>query len=223
MKILLIEDDREMAEHVAHVLGDHGHDVDTCHDGNQGLVQARANAYGALVVDRMLPGLDGLSLVGALRAEGAQTPVLLLTTMSGIDDRVQGLEGGADDYLTKPFAAAELAARVLAITRRSQGWGGATVLRAGDLEIDLIRRIVIREGRPIDLQTQEFRLLEYLMRNAGRTVTRAMLLDHVWNLDFVPSTNIVETHMSRLRTKIGCKGGEIIRTVRGAGYILRGN
>jgi two-component system, OmpR family, response regulator len=222
MKILLIEDDGEMAEGVTHALRAHGHEVDTSADGREGAARARAGNYGALIVDRMLPGQDGLSLVKALRADGIRTPILFLTTMGGIDDRVEGLEGGADDYLTKPFAAPELLARVNAITRRSDAHGEATVLKAVGLEMDLIRRTVSREGRPVTLQPQEFRLLEYLMRNADRVVTRAMLLEHVWDLHFDPRTNIVETHISRLRAKLDCGlGGEIIRTIRGAGYILR--
>jgi two-component system OmpR family response regulator len=222
MKILLIEDDSEMAEGVTHALRAHGHEVDASADGREGATKARAGNYAALIVDRMLPGRDGLSLVKALRADGIRTPILFLTTMGGIDDRVEGLEGGADDYLTKPFAAPELLARVNAITRRADAQGEATVLKAVGLEMDLIRRTVSRESRPVMLQPQEFRLLEYLMRNADRVVTRAMLLEHVWDLHFDPRTNIVETHISRLRAKIDCGlGGEIIRTIRGTGYILR--
>src|SRR5690348_17471038 len=169
----------------------------------------------------MLPGIDGLSLVRQLRAEGRQTPVLFLTTMSGLDDRVEGLEGGGDDYLVKPFAFSELLARVNAITRR-HGESEPTRLRAADLEMDLIRRTASRAGKSIDLQPQEFRLLEYLLRNAGRVVTRAMLLENVWDLHFDPRTNIVETHLSRLRSKVDRGfGAELIHTVRGAGYTLR--
>jgi two-component system OmpR family response regulator len=172
----------------------------------------------------MLPGLDGLSLVRRMREEGSQTPVLFLTTMSGLDDRVEGLQAGADDYLVKPFAFPELLARVYAITRRSQRAGESEPvrLRVGDLEIDLIRRTVQRAGRTIELQAQEFRLLEFLMRNIGRVVTRTMLLEKVWDLHFDPRTNIVETHMSRLRGKVDRGfGAELIHTVRGAGYTLR--
>lgn len=222
MKILLIEDDREMAADIALTLRTNGHDVETSADGLDGAARARRGGHTALIVDRMLPRLDGLSLVRRLRTEGIRTPILLLTTMSGIDDRVEGLEGGADDYLTKPFAAPELLARLGAITRRAEAHAETTLLKVAGLEMDLIRRTVTRQGQPATLQAQEFRLLEYLMRNADRVVTRAMLLEHVWDLHFDPRTNIVETHMSRLRTKLDCGlGGEVIRTIRGTGYILR--
>ncbi len=222
LKILLIEDDKETSAHIVYALGKEGHEVEQCHDGAEGLERARARAHGALIVDRMLPGLDGLSLVRRLREEGDQTPVLFLTTMSGLDDRVEGLQAGGDDYLVKPFAFPELLARVHAITRRSQRGSEPVRLRAGDLEMDLIRRTVQRAGKAIDLQAQEFRLLEFLMRNIGRVVTRAMLLEKVWDLHFDPRTNIVETHMSRLRGKVDRGfGAELIHTVRGAGYTLR--
>jgi two-component system, OmpR family, response regulator len=222
VKILLIEDDRETAAHIVYALSGGGHDVSVCHDGLEGLEMARAGGHAALIVDRMLPGLDGLSLVRRLRAEANHTPVLFLTTMSGLDDRVEGLEGGGDDYLAKPFAFSELLARVHAITRRHPESGEPVRLRAADLEIDLIRRTVHRGGKSIDLQAQEFRLLEFLMRNMGRLVTRTMLLENVWDLHFDPRTNIVETHMSRLRGKVDRgHGAELIHTVRGAGYTLR--
>jgi two-component system OmpR family response regulator len=224
VKILLIEDDRETSAHIIYALGKEGHEVELCHDGIEGLERARAGGHAALIVDRMLPGLDGLSLVRRMREEGSQTPVLFLTTMSGLDDRVEGLQAGADDYLVKPFAFAELLARVYAITRRSQRVGESEPvrLRVGDLEMDLIRRTVQRAGRTIELQAQEFRLLEFLMRNIGRVVTRAMLLEKVWDLHFDPRTNIVETHMSRLRGKVDRGfGAELIHTVRGEGYTLR--
>ena len=224
MKILLIEDDRETSAHIVYALGKEGHEVELCHDGSEGLERARAGGHAALIVDRMLPGLDGLSLVRRIREEGSQTPVLFLTTMSGLDDRVEGLQAGADDYLVKPFAFPELLARVYAITWRSQRVGESEPvrLRVGDLEMDLIRRTVQRAGRTIELQAQEFRLLEFLMRNIGRVVTRAMLLENVWDLHFDPRTNIVETHMSRLRGKVDRGFGvELIHTVRGAGYTLR--
>lgn len=220
MKILVIEDDPETANHVSHALRAQGHEVEERRTGPDGLARAREGQYAALIVDRMLPGLDGLSLVKQLRRDGSQTPVLFLTTMSGIDDRVAGLEGGGDDYLTKPFALAELLARVHAIARR--GEQRQTMLRAGDLEMDLIRREVRRGGKEVDLQPQEFKLLEYMVRNAGRVVTRSMLYENVWDLHFDPRTNIVETHMSRLRGKMD-RGHrvELIHTVRGTGYILR--
>lgn len=223
MKILLIEDDREMADDIVHALRGHGHDVDVIRDGTEGLARARAGGHAALIVDRMLPGLDGLSLVRALREDGNHTPALFLTTMSGLDDRVQGLEGGGDDYLTKPFAFAELLARVNAITRRgNRDDGEPTRLALADLEMDLIRRTVHRGGKAVELQPQEFRLLEYLLRNTGRVVTRTMLLENVWDLHFDPRTNIVETHLSRLRSKVD-RGFtmELIHTLRGVGYVLR--
>jgi two-component system OmpR family response regulator len=224
LKILLIEDDAEMAGHIAVSLREHGHEVEQASNGLDGLARARTDKHAALVVDRMLPGLDGLSLVRQLRTDGNRTPVLFLTTMSGLDDRVEGLEGGGDDYLAKPFAFTELMARIHAITRRAEGQesGEPTRLRIADLEMDLIRRTVQRAGKTIDLQPQEFRLLEFLLRNAGRTVTRTMLLEHVWDLHFDPRTNIVETHMSRLRAKVD-RGfaPELIHTLRSVGYILR--
>ena len=221
MRILLIEDDPETAGHICHALRAHGHEVEESQSGSDGLASARKGQHAALIVDRMLPGLDGLSLVRQLRTEGCQTPVLFLTTMSGIDDRVAGLNAGGDDYLAKPFALAELVARINAITRRGEA-GPPVLLRAGDLEMDLIRRTVHRGGKPIELQPQEFRLLEYMLRNAGRVVTRSMLLENVWDLHFDPRTNIVETHMSRLRAKMD-RGfaQELIHTIRGNGYILR--
>ncbi|HET7083343.1 MAG TPA: response regulator transcription factor [Rhizomicrobium sp.] len=223
MKILLIEDDSETAAHIVYALEGAGHEVTVCSDGQEGLTAARAGGFAALIVDRMLPGLDGLSLVRQLRAEENRIPALFLTTMSGLDDRVEGLQAGGDDYLVKPFAFPELLARVHAIARRAVPQDSEPVrLRAADLEIDLIRRTVNRGGKPIELQAQEFRLLEYLMRNMGRVVTRAMLLENVWDLHFDPRTNIVETHMSRLRGKVDRgHGSELIHTVRGAGYTLR--
>lgn len=224
MKILLIEDDLEMTDHIVHALHEHGHEVESSRDGPNGLASARSGEHAALIVDRMLPGLDGLSLVRQLRAEGNRTPVLFLTTMNGLDDRVEGLEAGADDYLAKPFAFAELLARVNAITRRldAKDAGEPTRLQFADLEMDLIRRTVQRGGKPIEVQPQEFRLLEYLLRNTGRVVTRAMLLENVWDLHFDPRTNIVETHLSRLRSKVDRGFAiELIHTLRGVGYVLR--
>jgi len=224
MKILLIEDDKETSAHIVYALNKEGHEVELSRDGHEGLDKARAGGHAALIVDRMLPGLDGLSLVRQLRAEGHNTPVLFLTTMSGLDDRVEGLQAGGDDYLVKPFAFPELLARILAIARRGlRGEDSEPVrLRAADLEMDLIRRTVQRSGKTIELQAQEFRLLEFLMRNMGRVVTRTMLLEKVWDLHFDPRTNIVETHMSRLRGKVDRGyGTELIHTVRGAGYSLR--
>ncbi|HVV27493.1 MAG TPA: response regulator transcription factor [Rhizomicrobium sp.] len=220
MRLLLVEDDRETSAFVTRALEERGYDVETSFSGTDGLARAEANDYDVLVIDRMLPELDGLSLVRRLRTRGSRVPVLFLTTMSGLDDRVAGLEGGGDDYLPKPFATAELVARVNALARRTAG--EATQLSVLDLKIDLLRRTVQRAGRPIVLQQQEFLLLEYLVRNAGRVVTRTMLLENVWDLQFDPRTNIVETHMSRLRSKVD-RGFEVelIHTVRGAGYVLR--
>ena len=224
LKILLIEDDKETAAHIVYALSGAGHEVVVCHDGAEGLERARAGGHAALIVDRMLPRLDGLSLVRQLRAEGNETPVLFLTTMSGLNDRVEGLQAGGDDYLVKPFAFPELLARVHAIARRGAHSPDSEPvrLRAADLEMDLIRRTVHRGGKFIDLQAQEFRLLEFLMRNMGRIVTRTMLLENVWDMNFDPRTNIVETHISRLRSKVDRGyGAELIHTVRGAGYSLR--
>ena len=223
MKVLVVEDDGETATYVVRGLSEYGHVVDCADTGGEGLLLAGSGRYEVAVVDRMLPGVDGLSLVKTLRGNGVGTPVLFLTNLCGIDDRVEGLDGGGDDYLTKPFAFAELPARVNALGRRSPTSFGETVLRVADLELDLVKRHVVRGGRAIDLQQREFKLLECLMRNAGRVVTRTMLLERVWDFHFDPKTNIVETHMSRLRGKID-RGfpRELIHTVRGAGYSLRG-
>jgi two-component system, OmpR family, response regulator len=224
MQILLIEDDPKTALYVTEGLQKHGHVVRWAPTGKDGLNQARAAIHGLLIVDRMLPGLDGLSLVELLRGENCDTPILFLTTMSGLDDRVEGLNAGADDYLTKPFALSELVARVNAIARRSSrgSSGRPSLLRVGRLEMDLLGRRVTRDGQPIELQPQEFKLLEYLVQNAGQVVTRTMLLENVWDLSFDPQTNIVESHMSRLRSKLD-RGftTEMIHTVRGSGYMIR--
>jgi two-component system OmpR family response regulator len=224
MKILLVEDDSEIAGHVSQALEAAGHEVDCESNGREGLACAMRGDYAALILDRMLPQMDGLSVTKKLRAGGIETPILLLTTMTGINDRVEGLEGGADDYLVKPFAIAELLARLHAMVRRADisGRGAVTKLSVKDLQMDLIARTVHRAGQAVDLQAQEFRLLEYLVRNAGRAVTRTMLLENVWKLNFDPRTNIVETHMSRLRAKLDCgQSSDLIHTIRGTGYILR--
>ena len=223
MKILLIEDDRETAEYIVTALASHGHDIDQTGDGREGLLLARAGNYEVTIVDRMLPALDGLTLVKHLREQRNPTAILFLTNLGGIDDRVEGLEAGGDDYLVKPFALAELLARVNALARRPGGAGAETVLRVGGLELDLVKRTTMRNGRAIDLQPREFKLLECLMRHAGRVVTRTMLLEMVWDFHFDPKTNIVETHVSRLRAKVD-RGfdHELIHTVRGSGYSLRG-
>lgn len=224
MKILLIEDDRDTANYVASGLRKAGHWVEVAADGLVGLSAARTRSHDLAVIDRMLPEMDGVDLVKALRSEGIEIPILFLTTMSGVRDRVDGLEAGADDYLTKPFALAELVARVNSLARRTKRVGAEikTHLRVGDIEADLITRTVTRAGQRIDLQPQEFRILEYLMRHAGQVVTRTMLLENVWQLHFDPKTNIVESHMSRLRGKLD-RGVErdAIQTIRGAGYLLR--
>jgi two-component system OmpR family response regulator len=221
VKILLIEDDRQTADYIAKGLREHGHVVDKAENGRDGLYMATGEAYDVMIVDRNLPQMDGLSLVKAARASGTKTPVLFLTTMGGVDDRVAGLEAGADDYLVKPFAFAELMARVGALARRPP-IVATTSLRAGDLEIDLLARTVMRAGKRIELLAQEFKILEYLMRHAGEIVTRTMLLEKVWDFHFDPKTNIVETHISRLRGKID-KGFDrpLLHTVRGAGYVIR--
>ena len=202
MKILVIEDDANTRAYVQKALKEQGHDVDVASDGREGLFLAGSASYDVMIVDRMLPSFDGLSLVKAIRANGVKTPVLFLTTMSGVGDRVEGLEAGGDDYLVKPFAFAELLARLNALVRRPPLAEAKTILRTADLEMDLISRRVTRAGQKIDLHPREFRLLEYLMRNVDRIVTRTMLLENVWEFHFDPNTNIVETHISRLRSKI---------------------
>jgi two-component system, OmpR family, response regulator len=221
MKLLLIEDDASMAEFVKRGLTEQGHVVDHAANGKDGLFLAAGSGYDVLVIDRMLPGLDGLSIVKMLRTTDNLTPTLLLTTMGGLDDRVEGLEAGADDYLVKPFALAELTARLNALARRPPLNAVQTALHVGELEMDLLKRIVKRAGKNIDLQPQEFKLLEYLMRSDGRVVTRTMLLESVWNFHFDPQTSVVETHVSRLRAKLD-KGFDfaMILTLRGAGYRL---
>lgn len=221
MKLLLIEDDQETADYIIGGLKQAGHTVDHAANGRDGLFMAAGEPYDVMIVDRMLPGLDGLGIVKTIRGASVRTPVLFLTTLGGIDDRVEGLEAGADDYLVKPFAFTELMARVNALARRLPMANVDSVLRVADLEMDLVRRTVTRGGNRIDLQPQEFKLLEYLLRNVDRIVTRTMLLENVWNFHFDPQTNVVETHISRLRSKID-RGfsAELIHTVRGAGYRL---
>lgn len=222
MRVLVIEDDTETGSYVKRGLQEQGHVVDLATNGRDGLFLASGERYDVMIVDRMLPGLDGLSVVKTVRATGLKTPVIFLTTMVGVGDRVEGLEAGGDDYLVKPFAFAELSARVNALARRPPMAKVETVFKVADLEMDLISRKVRRAGRDIDLQPREFRLLEYLMRNAGRVVTRTMLLENVWDFHFDPKTNIVETHISRLRSKVD-RGfdTELIETIRGSGYLLR--
>ena len=222
MKILLVEDDFEMARSVINGLRDHEYAVDHATDGLTGLDLAAGGDYQVIVLDRMLPGVDGLELCKRLRAKSIMTPVIYLTTMSGIDDRVHGLEAGGDDYLVKPFAFVELLARIRVLARRPAiAHDAAARLRIGTLKMDLLARTVHRDGRPVELLPQEFRLLEYLMRNANKVVTRAMLLEKVWNMHFDPHTNVVESHISRLRAKLNqSTGTELIQTIRGTGYKL---
>jgi two-component system OmpR family response regulator len=223
MKVLVIEDDTETLRYIARGLREHGHVVDDARDGRSGLFMAGSGGYDVLVVDRMLPQLDGLGLVRTLRGASVQTPVLFLTALRGVGDRVQGLEAGGDDYLVKPFAFTELLARLNALARRPPLAESTTTLRVGDLELDLLKRVATRGGERIDLQPREFRLLEFMARHADRVVTRTMLLEGVWDFHFDPKTNIVETHISRLRGKLsrGGRDAELIHTVRGSGYALR--
>ena len=222
MKVLLVEDDEATTDYLTGALKQHGHVVDRAANGRDGLFLATDGSYDVMIVDRMLPGMDGLALVRTVRGAGVRTPVLFLTTLGGIDDRVEGLEAGGDDYLVKPFAFAELHARVQALARRPPMTAVETAFRIADLEVDIVRRSVARGGRRLELTPVEFRLLEYLMRHAGQVVTRTMLLEQVWDFHFDPRTNIVETHVSRLRSKVDRDFGiELIHTVRGAGYCLR--
>ncbi|MGR3757434.1 MAG: winged helix-turn-helix domain-containing protein [Tranquillimonas sp.] len=219
MKILVIEDDKTTGSYVADGLRREGHAVDLLTSGSDGLIQASVGAYDVMVVDRMLPGLDGLSLVRTLRGAKNRTPILLLTALDGVDDRIEGLNAGADDYLVKPFAFGELSARIAALGRRPQMSEEPTVLRARDLEMNLLTRKVVRAGQPVDLLPREFALLEHLLRRKGRVQTRTMLLEAVWDIHFDPQTNVVETHVSRLRAKVDKPfDSELIQTVRGAGY-----
>jgi len=222
LRILVVEDDSETASYLTGGLEEEGHAVSWSRAGRDGLFLAMSENFDLLIIDRMLPELDGLTLVKTLRAARIETPILFLTTMAGIDDRVTGLNAGGDDYLVKPFAFSELVARVKALSRRPRGTTVDTSFKVADLELDVVKHVVKRGGQQIQLQRREFRLLEYLMRHAGQVVTRTMLLDNVWNYHFDPKTNVVESHLSRLRTKID-KGfsPELIHTVRGAGYCLR--
>src|ERR1700712_3702075 len=223
-KILIIEDDAETRAFVAKGLGEHGHVVDQLADGRDGLFMASDGSYDLIVLDRMLPGLDGLGVLRALRAAGVVTPVLTLSALASVDDRIAGLESGADDYLVKPFAFSELLARVNALLRRADGRTAGTVdtrLTVGDLDIDLLSRTVKRSGRTIELKPREYALLEYFARNSDRVVPRTMLLESVWDYHFDPATNVIDVHVSRLRKKLD-EGFDntLLHTVRGAGYRL---
>ncbi len=221
MKVLVAEDDLETLAYIERGLRELGHAVSTADNGRDALFLALDGAFDAIVLDRMLPAMDGMTMLKSLRAAGSPTPVLMLTAMSRVDDRIDGLESGADDYLVKPFAFGELTARLNAVARRPANVSFETVLRAGTVELDLLSREVLRDGQRIEVQPREFALLVELVRNAGKIVTRTMLLERVWDFHFDPKTNIVETHLSRLRSKLNA-GFEcdVIHTIRGAGYMI---
>lgn len=222
MKILIIEDDREAAAYLKNALDESGHTADLAHDGDVGLMMAETGTYDALIVDRMLPKRDGLSIISERRGKGDVTPALILSALGEVDDRVKGLRAGGDDYLTKPYAYTELLARLEVLQRRQSGRDHDTRYVVGDLELNRLSRDVVRAGQDIALQPREFRLLEYLMRNAGQVVTRTMLLEHVWDYHFDPQTNVIDVHISRLRGKIE-KGFDkpLLHTIRGAGYVMK--
>ncbi len=222
MRVLLIEDDKETAAFLVKALKESGHAAETAQDGETGLSYARAGDYDVLIIDRMLPERDGLSVIEALRKDADRTPVLILSALGEVDDRVKGLRAGGDDYLTKPYAYSELLARIEALARRSAPEESETTYVVGDLVLDRLSHKVVRSGESIILQPREFRLLEYLMKNAGQVVTRTMLLERVWDYHFDPQTNVIDVHISRLRAKID-KGfnSPLLHTVRGAGYMIR--
>ena len=222
MRVLVIEDDRETAQFLTKSLKESGHAADIAGDGEAGLELAQAGQHDVLIVDRMLPKLDGLTLIKTLRTEGVRTPVLVLSALGEVDDRVKGLRAGGDDYLTKPYAYSELLARIEALARRAVPEEQETRYVVGDLVLDRLSHRVSRGGEQIPLQPREYRLLEYLMKNAGQVVTRTMLLEHVWDYHFDPQTNVIDVHISRLRSKID-KGfpKPLLHTVRGAGYVVR--
>jgi len=222
MRVLLVEDDRETLDYLAKALREAGHTTEQATDGNTGVSLARDGKFDVLVVDRMLPGRDGLALIEELRSRGDNVPVLILSALGRVDDRVTGLRSGGDDYLAKPFAFSELLARIEVLARRQRPSEAETTYRVGDLELDRLAHSVTRTGKSIPLQPREFRLLEYLMRNAGKVVTRTMLLENVWDYHFDPQTNVIDVHISRLRAKVD-KGFEppLLQTVRGAGYMIR--
>ena len=222
MKILVIEDDAETGPYITQGLEQQGHSVELAATGKDGLLLASTETYDIMIIDRMLPELDGLSIVKTIRSTAVNTPVLFLTALGSVSDRVEGLESGGDDYLVKPFAFSELTARIKALARRPPIDDVATTLQVSDLEMDLLKHKVSRRGKDIDLQPREYRLLEFLMQHAGEVVTRTMLLEHVWDFHFDPHTNVIESHISRLRTKIDKPfDTELIHTIRGAGYSLR--
>ena len=222
MRLLVIEDDRDAADYLVKAFREVGHVADQANNGEEGLALALGGQYDVLVVDRMLPKRDGLSIIEELRARGDDTPALILSALGQVDDRVKGLRAGGDDYLAKPYAFTELLARVEVLARRSSPSEAATSYEVGDLSLDRLSRKVERKGETILLQPREFRLLEYLMKNAGKVVTRTMLLENVWDYHFDPQTNVIDVHMSRLRSKID-KGhaSPLLHTIRGAGYMIR--
>jgi two-component system OmpR family response regulator len=223
MRVLVVEDDRTIGDFVEKGLREAGFAVDRAADGSSGLDLAVNQPFDAAIVDVMLPGIDGLTLIDALRARGVRTPVLILSARRSVDDRVRGLQAGGDDYLTKPFAFAELLARVQALIRRASGAAEPTRLATADLSLDLLTRKVNRGGKPIDLRPREFALLEYLMRNAGKVLSKTMILSHVWGYSFDPNTNVIDVLVSRLRDKIDRPfDRKLLHTVRGVGYVLRG-
>jgi two-component system, OmpR family, response regulator len=221
-RILVIEDDKETAGQIVEALAASGYAVDLAADGEDGLERARSAEYAVMTIDRMLPGIDGIAVIRRLRDDGIVTPALIVSALGEVDDRVRGLRAGGDDYLVKPFAFAELVARIEALARRSDSVVKDTMLRAGDLELDLVSRTVRRSGRKIDLLPREFKLLEYLVRNQGQIVPRAMLLQHVWDLHFDPASNIIDVYVGRVRRKIDvAQSYPLIHTVRGVGFCLR--
>jgi two-component system OmpR family response regulator len=222
VRLLVIEDDLEVAAYISKAFDELGVNVDHRDDGRDGLLLASTEDYDVLIIDRMLPGLDGLSILRTLRANGDTTPVLILSSLGEVDDRVEGLQAGSDDYLPKPFAFSELHARVEALLRRGALEAAVTQLQVADLVVDVLARRVSRAGKEITLQPREFRLLEYLMRNAGQVVTRTMLLEAVWDYHFDPQTNVIDVHVSRLRAKIDRDFDKpLLHTIRGAGYVIR--
>ena len=221
-RILVIEDDRETADQIVEFLAANGYEVDLAVDGDEGLSRARSADYAVMTIDRMLPGIDGIAVIRRLREEGLVTPALIVSALGEIDDRVRGLRAGGDDYLVKPVAFAELLARVEALARRSDRIVKEVVLRVGDLELDLVSRAVSRCGRKIDLLPREFQVLEYLVRNQGQVVPRAMLLQHVWDLHFDPMTNIIDVYVGRVRRKVdAAQAYPLIHTIRGVGFCVR--
>jgi two-component system OmpR family response regulator len=222
MRVLVVEDDNKIASFVVKGLKQSGFAVDRCADGEEALVFARSAPFDVAVVDVMLPKLDGLSLIQRMRKEGIRTPLIILSAKASVDDRVRGLQAGGDDYLTKPFAFSELLARIQALIRRSSNAAEPTKLSAGDLELDLLSREVKRGGQTIELQSREFSLLEYLMRNPGRVVTKTMLLEHIWDYSFDPQTNVVDVLVHRVRSKVDKDfPRKMIQTIRGVGYVLK--